>query len=340
MSDSPEDIGQDSSFDEVLEALGDESIPFPARHLYQLSVLGPNQINEFSAVFAQLSPQRRLGILQDLEIIGEANTVTNFDAISRIALFDDDAEVRVVAIRSLWQSENNNLIPEFLSLLDEDPSLKVRAQAASALGRFVFLGELGRVSAENLELLLKRLLALMDEDVDALIRRRALESLGYSGRESVAARILDSYEFGDEDWQASALFAMGRSVDDRWAPQVIERLDDINPDLSKEAARAAGELELEVAVPALLDLLQSNDSSIRLAAAWSLSQIGGSEVGEALEELLEHTGDEDEIDILEDALENLAFKDELGLNLLAFSEDDLDDLANPESSGENGIEPL
>ena len=163
-----------------------------------------------------------------------------------------------------------------------------------------------------------------------MVERRALESLGYSGRSEVPNLIEDAYESDDDEWIASALFAMGRSADDRWAPLVIERLDDTAIELSREAARAAGELELGEALPALVHLLQDEDSELRLAAAWSLSQIGGNGVADALEELLERTEDEDEIDLIENAIENLAYTQEMSdLNLLDFSPEDLDGMAHP-----------
>lgn len=311
-------------FDEILSALQNEAEPFPARYLYRLSGLEGEELRALKGVWAQLSGKRRLGLLEDLEFLAEANTVMHFDSIARLGMDDEAEMVRVVALRSLWQSENESLVPELLEILNNDDSIVARAQAASTLGRFVYLGELGRISREMLDEVANRLLELMEEDIDPLIRRRALEALGYSSRERVADLIEDSYEYGDEEWQASALFAMGRSADKHWAPQVIERLDDSNPDLSREAARAAGELRLEEAVPALMALLHDESSQQRITAAWSLSQIGGAEAAEALNELLERTRDEDELDLIEDALENLALTEEIeDLALLDFSEEDL-----------------
>jgi len=99
-------------------------------------------------------------------------------------------------------------------------------------------------------------------------------------------------------------------------------------------------LELGEAVPALVDLLQDEDSELRLAAAWSLSQIGANGVAEALEELLERTEDEDEIDLIENAIENLAFTQEMSdLNLMDFSPEDLEDFAHPNGHSGEGEDP-
>ncbi len=320
----------DVPFDDVVLALRDEEQPFPARYLYRLSALEGEELGLISRVWFGLSSQRRLGVLEDLETLAESNTMLQFDAVNRIALGDEDPGVRVTAVRSLWPSEQVRLVPPLLDLLENDESTEVRSQAAAALGRFVYLGEVGKVPAGTLKKIEERLLSIVDGDADLLIRRRALESLGFSSRPEVPELIEQAYEDDSEEWAASALYAMGRSADERWAMLVIDRLNDSNLELSREAARAAGELELSDALPALVDLLQEEDSELRLAAAWALSQIGGAGAEEALEELMEHTEDEDEIDLIEDALENLTLTHEMSdLNILDFSPEDLQDLIDP-----------
>ncbi len=48
---------------------------------------------------------------------------------------------------------------------------------------------------------------------------------------------------------------------------------------------------------------------MRLAAIWSLAQIGGQDASEALSRLLESTEGEDEIALIEDGLDYIAFVD-------------------------------
>jgi HEAT repeat protein len=325
-------------FEEILTALKNEQQSFPARYLYRLSDLEAQELDQLSKVWPGLSAQRRLGLLEDLELLAEGNTVMEFDAVYRVALKDPDAGIRIVALRALWQSEDESLAPIFMRMLQKDASTEVGAQAAAALGRFVYLGELGRIPAGLLKEIGMVLLEVLLGQADPLIQRRTLESLGYLSLPEVAEHIENAYETGEEEWVASALFAMGRSVDDRWAPLIIESLRDAHSEISKEAARAAGELELSDARPDLFDLLQHEDSDVRLAAAWALSQIGGQGVAEALDEMIERTDDEDEIDLIENAHENLAFTQEIGeFNLLDFSPEDLEGLASPDS--ETGEEP-
>lgn len=205
------------SFDQILNKLEDETKSFQGHFLYRLSDLEPEELGQLRRLWLQLSAQRRLNLLGDLESLAEADTVMDFDVIHRLALGDVEPEIRTIALRSLWQSDQVDLVPIFIQILTNDRNSEVRAQAAAALGRFVYLGELGKVSAETLEKIETILLEQIRSDTDPLIQRRALESLGYSSRPEVAELIEEAYESGEEDWAASALVAMGRSADDRWA---------------------------------------------------------------------------------------------------------------------------
>jgi HEAT repeat protein len=325
------------SFDEVISALRDESTPFPARYLYRLSGLEGEELGLLTRIWPDLSTPRRLGLLEDMEMLADSNTVMHFDAVNRIALGDVDARIRLTAVRALWPSEHASLVPKLIDLLENDEDQEVRAQAASALGRFVYLGEVGRIPDATWKQTEDKLLRVIDSDENELVQRRALESMGYSSRAEIPDLIEEAYESDDDEWITSALYAMGRSADERWAPLVLERLTDPTVELSREAARSAGELELEEALPTLVDLLHDEDQELRLAAAWSLSQIGGNGVAEALEEALERAEDDDEIDLIENAIENLAFTQEISeLNIMDLSPDDLEDMAHP--NGDNGDE--
>jgi HEAT repeat protein len=107
-------------------------------------------------------------------------------------------------------------------------------------------------------------------------------SLGFSSREEIPPMIETAYYSGQNDWVASALYAMGRSADEVWVPLVLEMLENDNPDLRREAIRAAGDLEARQTVPRLVELLNDEDPDIHGAALWSLSQIGGEGVRDAL----------------------------------------------------------
>jgi HEAT repeat protein len=297
----------DISIQQVLEALLDESKVFPVRYLQRLSDLLPEEAGEISKLWAGISPQRRTTLLEDLEQMGEVDDILFFDEVCRIALKDDLPRVRGLAIQILRSYEMTDLIPIFLDMLEHDSSPEVRAAAASAMGGYVYMGEIEEIPARNMRRIENCLLRVITGTDEKLVRRRALEALGFSSRDEVAPLIEKAYAMKDADWQVSALFAMGRSADQRWKLQVMARLDDSRPAVRAEAVSAAGELELKEATKPLQKMLRDEDEDVRTAAIWSLSQIGGERVAEALEALLEKTKDDDEIELLENALDNLAF---------------------------------
>ncbi|MDO8971082.1 MAG: HEAT repeat domain-containing protein [Saprospiraceae bacterium] len=297
-------------FSQILDSLLEVKLSFPAMYLHRFSDLSGNDLAQFKNVWAKVTIDRRLSILVDLEEAAEADTMVSFDEVAKIALIDSDARVRASALKLLWESEDNRLIPTFISMLEKDDDAAVRASAAAALSLFVFKGELEEIPAVMLKKVEESLLKVLKSDQPPLVCRRALESLGYSGREEVPALLKEAYQSPDGEWQASALFAMGRSADIRWEKMVIDRLDALETEVKLEAIRAAGQLELESARHILIEMLdnyQELEEEIRMATAWSLSQIGGNNVREVLEKLIENVEDEDEADYFDLALENLQF---------------------------------
>ncbi len=308
-------------FQQVLAALLDDQNIFPLAYLHQFTDLEGADLEALRSVWPQVKPHRRLALLEDLEELAENDTLVSFDPVGRMALTDPDPRVRTAAIQLLWEDEDARLAPSFIKMLNEDPDPGVRAAAATALGLFIYLGEIEEIPEDLLHRVEESLLNVYAGQDEALVRRRALESLGYSGRPEVPNLLHAAYASEDTDWLASALFAIGRSADNSWEPEVLRMLRYPKANVQLEAVRAAGSLELERSRRTLLDLLEeeAQDSEIRAAIFWSLSQIGGEEVRETLENILEETEDEEEAEILEDALDNLSFTEDTGLyNLFDF----------------------
>ncbi len=122
----------------------------------------------------------------------------------------------------------------------------MRAQAANALGRFVYLGELEEIPEQDLDQVEDVLLQVLQSDEHELVRQKALKSIGYSGREELKSFIQNAYLSTNDNWIKSALVAMGRSADDFWEEQVLTALLNPNPYIQREAIRAVGELEIKI----------------------------------------------------------------------------------------------
>lgn len=320
------------SFTQVIEALLDQTRPFPAFHLHRFSDLPEKEFEILKTEWEKIHPNRRLTLLEDLEDLAEADTLLCFDDIAKYALDDENPRVRETAIHLLWEVEDAKLAPRFIKMLLHDADEKVRAAAAGALGLFVYLGELDQIPPTIQRQVEECLLDQFVGNKSKAIRRKALESLGYSGREEVIQLISSAFATNENEWMASALCAMGRSADIRWENAILNMLDHPLAQVQEEAVRAAGALELSSARQPLLKLLEerdSLDSGVFGALIWSLSQIGGEHVREALEELVEDAEDDTEIDYIESALENLEFTD--NFTLTDMFDFDIDSKGDPDA---------
>jgi hypothetical protein len=317
------------TFEEVKAALLDNANPFPTQMLYFFSDISRKDLRALTKIWPEIWLERRRGLLEDMENMAEADTILFFDNVAQMALDDEDPVARSTAIRLLWQSEEESLAPRLLQMLVEDPHPVVRAAAATGLGIFVYLGELEEISRETYQKVLNSLIEAHRGSDEVMVRRRALESLGYAGHPDVSVFIQQAFETNDEDWLQSALFAMGRSYDqERWAKSVLKMFAHPDMIVRYEAIRAAGELELSSAREALFDLLEegTDNDEVYFAVIWSLSKIGGQGVRRLIEMNLEEAVDADEIQLLEEALENLDFTEQVNsFDMMVVDEDDPSD---------------
>jgi HEAT repeat protein len=312
------------SFQSVVDALLDSDKAFPKRYYQHFSDIDPASLKLLLDAWPRVAPTRKLSLLDGLESTLEEDTLVSFDDLARALLTDADAGVRARAIRLLDECEDAKLVPVFVKILGKDSDPAARAEAATALGQFVELGELEEISETAHRQAEDALLNAVNLDDSLLVRRRAVESLGFSARPEVPALIESAFQRQDPDWIASALFAMGRSNEERWAEPVVRMLLSENRVIRLAAAEAAGELGLDAARLPLLRLLEEeDDADVFRAAVWSLSQIGGEDVRAYLVNLFDQFDEDADVEFLEDALANLSFTEDAGrFDLLAFDEDD------------------
>ena len=317
------------AFQAILDALLDDSKPFPPRFLYLFSDIEPGNLKLLLKTWPQVSLTRQRALLEDLKELAEDNTLLCFDDLARALLKDPDPQVRVLALHLLWECGDTRLVPTFIEILNKDSDFNVRAAAATALGMFVYLGEFEEIPPHIQRKVEDNLLAVLrssDQSAEhslSLVRRRALEALGSSSRPEVTGLIEAAYGGEEADWKVSALFAMGRSGDEGWGKQVLSNLRNQNEAIRMEAIHAAGDLGLASARPVLLDMLaDEEDVETQHEIIWELTKIGGEDVRERLEELLALAEDDEEAGFIEEALENLAFTEEVsGFDLFDIEDD-------------------
>ena len=322
---------RDYEFSKIRKALLDRDAPFPPAMLYYFSDISREDLDEVSKIWPDVWTERRRGLLEDMETLAEKDTLLFFDHMAVMCLTDSDPTARATAIRLLWQSDEESLIPKLIKILREDPEVIVRAAAATALGVFVYQGELEEIEPSTYNRILENLIQVHTGTDDRLVRRRALEALGYATHPDVAGFIEEAYETDNEEWLQSALFAMGRTYNSRWIDWILDMFDHPDSLVRYEAVRAAGELESGAAREPLFDLLEEgiDDEDTYFATIWSLSKIGGRGVRELIETALEETDDPDEIRFLEEALQNLDFTEQVGnFDMMLFGDEDEEDLGD------------
>jgi HEAT repeat protein len=314
-------------FQEILETLLDADKTLDPAYLFRLSDLEGENAQQIRVAWPQIPDWRRQALLEDIEQLADDNSLLSFEQICRIAIDDEDPQVRFLAVRPMFIYEPVDLITKILSMLEVDPDENVRAVCASTLGRFVYLGEIEDIPPTTKDEVVECLLRVTQSEDKREVRRRALEALGFANHKDVPELIDQAFASEHDDWLVSALFAMGRTYDSRWSPKVVQMLHHQSPAIRFEAARAAGELEIQDAVQNLLELLDDTDEDVRLAANWSLSQVGGEGVMEALENQLKAARSQEEARVAQEALDNLLFNQDMELfGLLEFTEDDDDSL--------------
>ncbi|PKN93035.1 MAG: hypothetical protein CVU44_11425 [Chloroflexi bacterium HGW-Chloroflexi-6] len=313
------------SFQTVLAALSDESTAFPNRYLPLFSDLAPVDVSALISQWPGVTKKRKRTLLTKLVELYPSDTLLSFESLAAALLADPDEQIRVNALRLLTETQDTHLLPQLITLAENDPSEDVKVEAARVLGRFVELGELEEISAQALHKVEETLLRVVRSETEkADIQRAALESISFSSRPEVDTLIQNAFTKHDPKWLASALCAMGRSASAHWEEDILSMLDDPNDEVRCAAVRAAGELRLDSARQFLLDMLEEEeDDETFLAGIWALSQIGGEEVRITLQNMLDQTEDEDIIEFLEDAIDNLDLTDQINaFNLLAIDPDD------------------
>jgi HEAT repeat protein len=304
-------------FEHILNELADTSRAFSPTHLHRFSNLSEEDLDKLFKLWPTIPTERRAALLEDLEDLADADPLLSFTPIAITAINDPFPRVRAAAIRMLWEYPDVRLMDQFIAIMQNDPEVSVRAEAANALGQYVLLGELEELEPSHLTRLEECMLSVINSTDQTLVRRRALETMGYSSRPEVVELIQKAFDGNDREWMISSLFAMGRSADEHWEKSVLKMIDHHDTDIQLEAVRAAGELSIEAARHTLLKMVEKPDrvvDEVRYAAIWSLSQLGGEKAKATLEKLLDRAKDEEEAEIIENALENLDFSEMMDID--------------------------
>jgi len=272
-----------------------------------LANLGPESVYIFWEQWQRFSLDRRRHIMRLLAELAEEQIQLDYRPVFRACLADQDAQIRVLAIEGLWEDDHEQMMDRLIQML-HDPAGEVRAAALLSLARFAYRAEIGDLSLSAGQRLHDVLVeAATDPDQPFEVRRRAIEALGYFAESSAAQELVDrAYNADDIYMRESAVLAMGRSMRRQWFPYILRELQSPSPSLRYEAARAVGEIgeDGRELLPALLPLVDDEDTEIALAAIWALGQVGGADARRILQRIA-RSRDEVRAQVAQDALAEL-----------------------------------
>ncbi|HXH22155.1 MAG TPA: HEAT repeat domain-containing protein [Dehalococcoidia bacterium] len=300
------------AFEDSLRDLADPNKRLGSQQLISFGDLSREESERFAETWSEVEPRRRLRVLSDLTDLAEDNVELNFDAVFKLGLDDEDAEVRAAAIQGLFEYENPDIIPRLAEMLREDPNTEVRLQSAIALGRYALAAEFDRLSERDSQAVRDALTASVEDlEEDEFVRARAIEALGAMSGEDTQNLIESIYEEGDSlPLRIGAVDAMGRSCDEVWLPIVLQELQSPAPQMRHAAAFAAGSIGDEEAVAPLAEMARGDpDQEVQRAAIAALGEIGGQRARVALKNLL-FEGDDDLRDDIQVALSTMDFGDD------------------------------
>lgn len=324
--DNFEDLESDLTtytLDDALEALRSDVGYNSAAVSYGLSDMSLHDMQRFQTHWNTLNADTKYQLIQHLIEVSETNFELNYRTLGLMAIDDTSDIVRAHAVELLWEDETEELLERLISMAQWDSSNQVRAMTVNALGRFILLGEYGKIKpglATQAQEVAIHIWNNPDEDV--IVRCRALEAISNSSRDFVNESIDEAYHSTNHQIVVSSIYAMGRSCDPAWAPIVLKELSNENPDIRYEAAKASGELEMQAAIPALRQIALSDERDIQEVAIWALGEIGGDEAVKALNFLDEHLPEDSWATSIDEAVANA----NLGMmtpDLLNFQDEDL-----------------
>ncbi len=293
-----------------LNELGDESTSVKHSGLLQLSSLTREDVRDFRRVWRGFARERRREVLSALVELSEDNLELDFSTIFRSCLSDEYELVREQATRGLLETDDRAVIRPLIGLLKSDPSSRVREAAAISLSKFTDLAQQGKLIARDQDRIREALLVVISSGKEtADVRRRAIEAAASFDTPEIDQIVRDAYENGDSTMRQSAIYAMGRSSNNKWLSIVLSEMKASDPAIRYEATNACGLLGDESEIPYVVALITDEDIEVQCAAAIALGNIGGPVAKRALQRAVQ-IGDDALTEAAMEALTNLEFDDD------------------------------
>lgn len=251
-----------------------------------LSDLNDDGFVLFIQAWEKAGAERRFQLISKMVQLSEEDFILDFTRIFKMGINDLEEEIRIKSLDGLALEDKYIYARPIIGILRTDESPKVRSAAAEALGKFALMAECGDMP----EAIGQEVIAILIETLQNIreplsVRRHALESIACCNQELIEHYIEEYYYSDDPGVKASAIFSMGLNCNSRWSRYLIDEMQSETAEFRYEAARAAGEIGDEEAIPHLLKLVDDNDAQVQESAISSLGKIGGAEAKRALQKL-------------------------------------------------------
>ena len=215
---------------------------------------------------------------------------------------------------------NDDLADALLAVLrNSAEEVPLRAQAAISLGPVLEQADTDEFEDPDEVPISERMFHNIQDTLQATysdmgvpkeVRRRILEASVRAVHDWHQHAISTAYASGDRDWMLTAVFAM-RYVSG-FEDQILEALDNPDPDIHYEAVMAAGDWQIGAAWPHVAALVEDPDTpkELLLAAIGAAAEIRPDEAGPLLVDLVD-SDDEDIAEAASDAIDAAAREDAL-----------------------------
>jgi uncharacterized protein (UPF0147 family) len=206
---------------------------------------------------------------------------------------------------------NDELVEALLAILrNSEESQEMRARAAISLGPILAYADAEGfedpdhvpISEPHFQQIQESLRELyMDAQIPKEVRRRILEASVRAPQDWHKNAVRAAYSIGDDAWELTAVFCM-RFLGG-FDAQIVEELDNRNPDIQLEAVLAAGNWGVEASWPHIAALIHTDQTPkpLLLAAIEAVPGVCPQEARKVLSGLIE-PDDEEIIEAVEEAL--------------------------------------
>ena len=298
-----------TSFDNVLMMVRDDPEKVFAKYARMLSDLSPERLDMLRKTLAEFTPERRAAFYRCMEDAAMESYEYNFAPIAEIGLEDPDGDIRAAAIHVLGFEDSREIGGKILNAAENDPDEKAQIAAIEILGQYMFESAIENripVNRRNLHETLKKLI----ESERQAVRRSAVVSYAISEDKRVKEIISGFLAGNDREELVAALAAVRHAMGEEWADTVLELMRHDDDDVSLEAIRTAGALQLREALPALYEIISRFDRvtpDLLMAAVNAVAEIGDEGSLDVLETLGEAAVDMDEeiTEAIDDAIDTL-----------------------------------